>query len=129
MRRALWMAGLKTGAGFLVIGAVLGIRVVSVTPAPAGLDSAAIDEASASEADGSMDSDARREILDAESVPDPSLVERATSALGANSPAPASARRDGDRMVSCRIQGGTQFMTADDCAMRGGNATLFETDD
>jgi hypothetical protein len=118
-------AGLKMGIGLFVVAAVLGIRVVSVER---------LDDSSQIAGDGRV-ADTRPidrvEIAKDEAAreADESSMRQVMTGMRERLPGSASAEaRPGDRMVSCRLRGTTQFMTADDCAMRGGHSTIFESD-
>jgi hypothetical protein len=124
MRSAWMIAGLKMGLGFFVVAAVLGIRVVSVAP-----------ERDAAEFEDDVPVAASQPIEPAGLVADAppnnedSSIGRVMTGMRERLPGSGAAeRRPGDRMVSCRMRGATQFMTADDCATRGGRSTLFESD-
>ena len=124
--RSAWMkAGLKMSLGFFVVGAVLGIRIVSVER---------LDDSSKVAGDGPI---AEAPPVDRLPVAEEATRERteessmrqAMTDMRERLPGLADAEsRPGDRMVSCRLRGATQFMTADDCAMRGGRATIFESE-
>jgi len=124
--RSAWIkAGLKMGLGVFVVAAVLGIRVVSV---------GRLDDSSKIAGSGPV-ADAlpveRAGIAKDEALGDTeeSSMRQVMTGMRERLPGSANAEaRPGDRMVSCRIRGTTQFMTADDCAMRGGRSTLFESD-
>jgi hypothetical protein len=124
--RSAWMkAGMKMGLGFFVVAAVLGIRVVSVAPVDGASETAGDGTVFEKPAAAAMPTTREEGVANAEE----------SSMGGSGAAAPESLagsgsadRRAGDQMVSCRIRGTTQFMTADDCAMRGGHSTLFESD-
>jgi len=124
--RSAWMkAGLKMGLGFFVVAAVLGIRVVSVDK---------LEDSSASPGDGPVVDarpvdDIRAHQVEAVVNEEESTTGGVMAGIREALPGSGTAEpRPGDRMVSCRIRGTTQFMTADDCGVRGGRSTLFESD-
>lgn len=135
MKSAWIKAGIKFGIGAALIVSVVGIRVISV--APDGVD-AGIEELER------LESELARETTPAEGTSgDPpegasagdgdaasvasgaSRGSRAGAAVfermpGSDSKPDAS---DADRMVSCQIARSTRFMSAADCATRGGRST------
>jgi hypothetical protein len=122
--KAAWVkAGLKLGLGFLIVGAVIGIRVVTATPDGVEADIEEMEratQAAAVQATPAAPKARASEVLAGEGG---SLVDRLSASIGAGS---APQAQPGSKMVSCTLGGGTQFMTADDCAMRGGRAKVFE---
>jgi hypothetical protein len=133
IRKACRRAGLKFGTGLVVIGAVLGIRVVTVEPR--GVE------------DGIAELETIETELESASAPSARTTERPASTTGeravgdapgfraateteagalASSPEPEP--HAGDALVSCRLRGSSQFMRAADCAMRGGRATPLADD-
>jgi len=124
--RSAWMkAGIKIGLGFAVVAGVLGIRVVSIeplndSPEIAGdvpvVDALPVDRIRTAKDETFMDAE--------DSSMGGVAAEKSETLPGSGAAEP----RPGDRMVSCRNRGMTQFMTADDCAVRGGRSTLFESD-
>lgn len=128
IQRALIKAGAKLGIGLSLLAAVIGIRVI--TTAPAGVEGeieelAAIEAELAAEtarAESARGSRADREEPEAE--PADSLVGRlsktARTAAGGSG---ESDPDDAERLVSCQLPGGSQFMRAADCATRGGQST------
>lgn len=122
------VAGVKIGLGFLFVAAIVGIRMVSVSPVSGDArdSDVIVSDRPASEAtatpfalSGSAARDSERGRPDESG----SLIDRMTSGVRDRMPgSPAERPREGDRMVSCRLGGATQFMRADDCAMRGGRA-------
>lgn len=123
LKSAFMKAGLKLAGGLFLVAAVLGIRIVVATPE--GVEA---------------------EIAELEQVEAELAAAQATSGPGAKTSAPAEATRssrltrfgadvrarftgaakgppDGERLVSCRLEGGVQFMRAADCGTRGGKST------
>ncbi len=127
MKTAWMKAGLKIVLGFVFVGAVIGIRIVSLTPNPAKADTRSLERAQpAAVAETPR---AAREVFSSGAVPGQAAFRmgRPSSGVREHPPDAAPSSRDGDRMVSCRLLGRTQFMTADDCAVRGGRSSLLET--
>ena len=128
MKSACLKAGLKLGIGLLVVGSVVGIRIVAVS---------AVDRDRGAETSG-VEAEAR--ALESVSEPLPSAPEASASgnqdaSMRGGTPdarepqsGPVARSRSGDQMVSCRFSDAVHFMTADDCAMRGGRAQIFESD-
>jgi len=127
MKTAWMKAGLKIVLGFVFVGAVIGIRIVSLTPNRAetgGESLERVEPVAVAET-----SRVAPEAAAPEATPgrDASRMDRLSSRVREPLPDAAASSRDGDRMVSCRLLGRTQFMNADDCAMRGGRSTRLET--
>ncbi len=126
MKSACIKAGAKAGIGLALVAAVIGIRIVTATPdgvasgidALEKLDSEIAVEAKADESAASA----------GEASEEDSFVSRLGAGMREHLPASDSRSREGDRMVSCRLGGATQFMRADDCAMRGGESTIVAPD-
>jgi hypothetical protein len=122
-----WLkAGLKLGLGLLLLGAVVGIRIVTVSPERVATDVETLDPLT-----DRAPVQARTTSTAAEpAVPDSddSLIGDLASGVIEHLPGAGASRRAGDEMVSCRSRGAVQFMTADDCATRGGRSTVFESD-
>ena len=123
MKSAWLRTGMKLGIGLALIAAVIGIRMITATP------------------DGIESGIAELERLDSQLAAEaaPSAAEKAATASDSDDEGASivsrlsggmlgsdSGSRDGDKLVSCRVNGATQFMRADDCAMRGGESTLFD---
>ena len=126
MKTSLWKAAAKLGIGLTLVAAVVGIRMITVTPegVPAAiekleqLDSQIAAEAAASErAARASDEDA-----------DDSFASRFGAGMREQFSDSDSDSRNGERMVSCRVSGRKQFMRADDCAIRGGASTFLSND-
>lgn len=125
MQKAWIMAGVKLALGLFFVGTIVGVRVVTVTPAS---DTASgVDGLGDATREIQRSSEASSAVAESDSDDD-SLLGRVTTGLREQLPQGDGASRDGDRMVSCRLRGATQFMTADDCATRGGKSTLFKDD-
>jgi len=127
MKTAWMKAGLKIALGFAFVGAVVGIRIVSLAPSRTEADTPSLERLQpAALAETSR---VAREVAAPSTVPGQEVarMDRLSSGPREQLPDVVPSSRDGDRMVSCRLVGRTQFMTADDCAMRGGRSTLLET--
>ena len=127
IKTALVKAAAKLGIGLSLVVAVIGIRMISVSPEGVSASIEKLDDleeemaAEASHAISLEFADSPREI-----VPDDSIASRLNSGFrerfsGLDSDARDSQARE--RLVSCRLGSSTQFMRADDCAMRGGQST------
>jgi len=121
LSKALWRAGTKLTLGMAVVGALVGIRIVTATPTGVEGEIAELERFEAelaAAAAGEVETTSDR-ALDA--APAPSALARDSE------PGPseaATARSDGqdlDRMVRCLAGGSAQYMRAVDCATRGGD--------
>jgi hypothetical protein len=117
LSKALWRAGTKLTLGLAVLGALVGIRIVTVTPAGVEGDLAELERLEAELAAEGAGGEPSHEVgadseaaFAGESAPGPETT---------GSPAPADPA-DIDRLVRCHGGQGVQFMRAADCAMRGG---------
>ncbi len=125
MKSAWLRAGLKLGVGLALVLALIGIRMITANRDGVESGIAALER---------LDSELAAESLPATAAPvtegprgadagGGSIVARLSAGvLGSDSGA-----RGGDELVSCRLGATTQFMRSDDCAIRGGAATVFET--
>jgi hypothetical protein len=123
MRSACLKAAAKLGIGLSLLAAVIGIRLVTVTPD--GVESEIeklklLDARIASES-----SPANSHAQEDEPGSDDSILSRLSAGAREHMPSSDSGRRDGDKLVSCQLDGTTQFTRADDCAMRGGDSTVI----
>jgi hypothetical protein len=123
MKSACLKAAVKLGIGLSLLGAVIGIRLVTTTRD--GVESGIkelerLDEQIASESI-STNSGTR----EAEPAADDSIVSRLAAGVREHMPSSDSRSGDGDKLVSCRLGGSTHFMRADDCAIRGGESTVL----
>lgn len=115
LSKVCWRAGTKLVAGLAVLGAVIGIRIVTATRVGvegeiAELERFEAEQASAAET-GLLPNDTR------------ALSASASREIGsdaANAGGAAPDASDLDRMVRCFLGGSQQFMRAGDCATRGG---------
>ena len=129
-------AAIKLGVGSFLVAAVLGIRILTVTPTGVEAEIAEL-EPERNELDHEVpvpspeaSPEASLEARAAQPAQgEPSLVSRLGASIRERLSAPDSGARDGDKLVSCRVAGSTRFMRADDCAMRGGRATVFVDDE
>lgn len=127
MRTAWLKAAGKLALGLCVVGAVLGIRIVTVA-VDAG--KSASDGIAASAEQTQANAGGVREVAPpaADALePDDSSMGGLASGLLDRLPGTAEMPHAGDRMVSCTLGGAIRFMRADDCAMRGGESTVFES--
>ena len=135
MKRAWIQAAVKLGVGSALVAAMLGIRMVTATSEAISTEIAEVaspesgfgPQATSEEltalpgsADGSAEATAEGE------AEGESFVARLGASVGDRLPIAETKPYEGDQLVSCRFQGSAQFMRADDCAMRGGRANLFE---
>lgn len=123
-RRAL----LRLAVGAVLMTAVLGLRILTA-PAPESEAGARIDPLPASpsapkaasaeedpEADGSFAARLGERVTQ--------VGDRVRESLSGAE----AGRREGERIVSCRLEGTTQFMRSDDCTLRGGRSDQPEGD-
>lgn len=125
MKKAIVKAGWKLGGGLLLVGAVIGVRIV--TADPDGIEGE-IEQLDALEAELSAETEARREAAsvpveeDREGPEADGLVARMSATVRASlrgqEPGP-----DPNRVVRCDLGGGIQFTRAADCQSRGGDIT------
>jgi hypothetical protein len=126
MKSALWKAGAKLGIGLTLVAAVVGFRMITVTPegVPAAIEK--LEELDSQIAAEAAENDAADAAL--AKGGDDSFVARFGTGVREHLSGSDSDSRDGERLVSCRLSGRTQFMRADDCAVRGGESTLLSDD-
>jgi hypothetical protein len=121
LKKACWNAAVKLGIGLTLVVAVIGIRLVSVTSdgVPAAIEKldALNDQLAEESAAGSPA--ASRTASESEG----SIVARLSAGVREHFTSSNGKSRDGERLVSCRLSGRTQFMRADDCAVHGGAST------
>lgn len=114
LSKACWRAGMKLAVGLAVLGAVVGIRIVTATPAGVEGEIAELERFDAEQA--------RASATDA--LPDEAGSPTASASDGVQadtaSAAVAPEADDLDRLVRCHVSGSQQFMRAADCAVRGG---------
>lgn len=138
IERAIKRAGLKLGGGLLLLAAVIGLRVVAVSPdfvedevAKLALVDLEAEETTA----GPIAAGAGRA---AESVSptapkttdgENSVVSRLGAGVKQRLGGRGSAGSDAERMVSCEIAGRIQFTRAADCAARGGRSSELSPQD
>jgi hypothetical protein len=127
MKSAWIKAGLKITLGFACVGAVIGIRIVSLTPNRAESDTPSLERVQPVATAETSRVAQRAAAPSAVPGPEASPMDRLSSGTRERPRVAMPSSRDGDRMVSCRLAGRTQFMTADDCGMRGGRSTLLKT--
>ena len=117
LTKALWRAGMKLSVGLAVVGALVGIRIVTATPGGVEGDLA---ELARLEAD--LAAQRQGGVPAFEAGGSPTGGSTTVNSSGPNdSQAPAPSDTDDlDRLVRCRGGQGVQFMRAADCSMRGG---------
>ena len=121
LKKACVKAAAKLGIGLTLVVAIIGIRMVSVTPdgVPAAIEKLeALDKQI--EAESASVGEA---IAESGSASGNSIVSRLRAGVRDHLPGSKMKSEDGERLVSCRLAGRTQFMRADDCAVRGGEST------
>ena len=128
MKTAWMMAGIKLALGLVFVGVVIGIRIISVTPNRAEAEIESLERAQPDAKAWTSRVVREATAPGAVSGQEASRMDRPRSGGRENLRDAVPGSRDGDLMVSCRLVGRTQFMTGDDCAMRGGRSTLFETE-
>lgn len=132
-------AGLKLAIGSLLIAAAVGARIVLVTPtdpadpspgaSPAERGSLGDTRELVERVDTSA-GETREDTRGSSETPreQEGLLTGRLGALGDSFKerleGSAATAEDGDRIVSCRLQGVLQYMRADDCELRGGS--VFE---
>jgi len=112
LAKAARRAGLKLGVGLACLGALVGIRMITATPAGLGQDLAELDRLDAELA----------AVAEPASTPAPHDAGRGDS-TGARMDAPDAAAPPAgevDRLVRCHLGRELQYMRAGDCANRGG---------
>jgi len=129
MQRAWRRAGLKLAIGSFAIAAAIGARIVLVAPEPRAVAEAGERPSGTQGPTTTSPSSIREAGEDSFSGPDtalepqdPSLDRLAglTGSIRERLDDSGPERREGDRIVACRLQGASQFMRADDCELRGG---------
>lgn len=138
IKRACWRAGAKLGIGLSLVAAVLGVRVITTAPAGVEGEVAKLERVEAElaneraesgqpvgKADDTPSQPTAAAVRSEGSAEDDSIVSRFSA--GVRKTVGGSSDRDGDldaeRLVSCRLPTGTQFMRAADCGLRGGQST------
>lgn len=121
MQKAWTTAALKMGIGLFVVVGLLGIRIVTALPDHASRST--VRDAAAADSFERFD----RDLSAAAKVASDAETGSGADSNESRGPSAPPVLRDGDRLVSCQLPRGAQFMTADDCAMRGGESTLFRS--
>ena len=124
MKKAI-AAGGKLGGGLLLLGALIGVRIVT---ADADGIQGELEELEAFEVEFSADADAHTSFRGAETSvagagdDESGLLARVSATLrdGLSGEAPGP---DPNRLVRCELGGGVQFMRAANCQSRGGDLT------
>lgn len=120
LSKALWRAGAKLTAGLALVGALVGVRIVTATPVGVEGD---LEQLERLEAQLAAEAAGQASGGDGEAGdPAPSAMAEDAAAPSAESPPGrrADASDDLDRLVRCHGPGGVRFMRAADCATRGG---------
>jgi hypothetical protein len=127
MKSACLKVGAKLGIGLSLLVALIGIRLLTTTPE--GVESEILE---LERLDAQIATEAIAAIPEAPAAESAAVDESIASRLSvgfhdltSNSD---SRSGDGDKLVSCRLDGRTHFMRADDCAMRGGRSTILSED-
>ena len=122
LERACKRAATKLFGGWLILAALVGVRLV--TSDPSGIESEVAELDAVREGLEAETRASEPAPVDADEEGDASLVarvgERVRGVLPGDHGDPDAADRE--RLVSCRVGGGVQFMRAADCATRGGRA-------
>jgi hypothetical protein len=120
---AIKRAGLKLGGGLLLLCALIGIRIVTATPAGIESEIAELEESGAALAEvDAHAADPSSDVATGDAGTRGSLVPDRGPRGRSSSSASGAAARDAERLVSCEIRGSVHFMRAADCATRGGRA-------
>ena len=117
LKKAFRNAGIKLVGGLLIVGGLIGVRIVTADP-----DGIQAQLAELEAVEEEMVSDAADRGESPAPVADDSLMARVRSML----PGGAADGPDLDRLVSCRLGVGVQFMRAGDCRSRGGQLKDFD---
>lgn len=125
MKKAIAKAGGKLGGGLLLLGALIGVRILTADP---GEIQGELEELEAFEAEFSADADAHTPVRGAETSvagagdDELGLLARVSATLrdGLSGEAPGP---DPNRLVRCDLGRGVQFMRAANCQSRGGDLT------
>jgi hypothetical protein len=121
LSKALRRAGIKLTLGLAVIGALVGIRIVTATPTGVEGEIAELErfEAELASAEVGAAAPADGEPGDAATTASAPAIGSAPRPSGAGRASPGAL--DLDRMVRCLGGGTVQYMRAADCATRGGD--------
>ena len=115
LQTALRRAGFKLGAGLAVIGALVGVRLVTATPEGIEGELAELERFEAELAAQPQPDEEQASALEAEAAP--GLLDGLMDDGAASADASGA---DPDRMVRCLLDAGLQYMGAADCGTRGG---------
>lgn len=127
MKSACSRAAAKLSIGLSLLVAVIGIRVLTATPPGIESDFKELERLDVQLASESTVATSKSHAADPSW--DDSIGSRLSAGIRERIPGFESARsRDGDKLVSCRLDGANHFMRADDCAMRGGRSTIVSRD-
>jgi len=127
--RSAWItAGVKLCLGLVLLCAVIGIRIVTASPQRAVEAVEAASPDAEPIRDQNEDPELRSHPQLEMAAEKSSVLARVVDEVREQLPGGPPASRDGDKLVSCRLDGRTQFMRADDCAMRRGTSRIIESD-
>jgi hypothetical protein len=127
MKSACLKACAKLGIGLSLLVAVIGIRVVTTTPEGVESDIRELERLDAEIVSEAIAANPEASAAESAAVDD-SIASRLSGGLHGLTSNSDSRSGDGDKLVSCRLDGRTHFMRADDCAMRGGRSTILSED-
>lgn len=121
LSKALWRAGTRLTLGLAVVGALVGIRIVTATPTGVEGEIAELErfEAEQAAADAGRVEETGDRGLDGALAP--SAAARDSEPGPSEAGTESSGGEDLDRMVRCLSGGNAQYMRAVDCATRGGD--------
>ncbi|HPG24462.1 MAG: hypothetical protein H6748_18985 [Spirochaetaceae bacterium] len=128
LKRACLRAGIKLGVGLSVVAALVGLRIVTVTPSGLASDLAeleAVDRERAAErederASGDDSPTAGRRGESGASDAQAPLGRLESGLRGVLGESGTEVEPDAERLVACRLGERVEFMRAADCALRGG---------
>ncbi len=119
LSKALWRAGAKLTAGLALVGAVVGVRIVTATPVGVESD---LEQLERLEAELAAEASGGSAAAIEGAMPPSPPGEAEDSSAVATTPAPRGVDPgDLDRLVRCHGAKGVQYMRAADCATRGGD--------
>ena len=127
LKRASIKAAIKLGGGLLILCGFIGVRLI--TADPDGLDAeiaqlAAVEDQIATEAAEQVEAQGEAR---AKPMAEDSTLSRLESGVRERMPKKARLNPEADRLVSCQLGGGVQFMRAADCLTRGGKSKDFDS--
>lgn len=118
LEKALTKAGWKLGGGLLLVGALVGVRIVTADP-----DGIKAEIAELETLERALERDAEeRGVESPRTEADDGLMARMSATVRDRMPGRAEPGPDPNRLVRCQLGGGIQFTRAADCQSRGGDA-------